>query len=185
MANTGGTKAATAGGSVGTGGGSTVGTTSIPTGGSADAGGSSAAALTTGGTQESGGSSTLAASTGGYLSTGGSNAAMTTGGSLGTGGSSTGGTSTSLPITCTVVGYPMACPALGTVPAGCWPQGTACSTVTTCSDGLYYACSGAGEIYDCATATCVCGPNSAYPVSCPAIGTIPASCWPSGWPAQQ
>ena len=172
MVSTGGTKATTTGGTVGTGGVSTVGTTAVTTGGVAGVGGN-----TTGGT--------VAMSTGGTVGVGGNNTGgtvtVTTGGTVGIGGSNTGGTTSTNPTTtCANSAYPVSCPALGTTPAGCWSSGVACSTIKTCSDGLNHACSSANQIYDCTAGKCVCGPDSAYPLSCPAIGTFPDTCWPSG-----
>jgi hypothetical protein len=203
MVSTGGTKATTTGGTVGTGGVSTVGTSAVTTGGVAGIGGNmntggtagvggnttgGTVAMSTGGTAGVGGNNTggtVAMSAGGTVGVGGNNTGgtvtMTTGGIVGIGGSNTGGTTSTNPTTtCTNSAYPVSCPALGAVPAGCWSSGVACSTIRTCSDGNSHACSSANQIYDCTAAKCVCGPDSAYPLSCPAIGTFPDTCWPSG-----
>jgi hypothetical protein len=49
---------------------------------------------------------------------------------------------------------PEGCPALGTVPAGCWPPNTACSTATDCGGGLYEGCTDPSLFVDCTTLTC-------------------------------
>jgi hypothetical protein len=49
---------------------------------------------------------------------------------------------------------PEGCPALGTVPAGCWPANADCSTLTDCGGGLYESCTDPSLLVDCATLTC-------------------------------
>ncbi len=49
--------------------------------------------------------------------------------------------------------YPVACPAVGSVSAGCWLAGTVCSTITNCS-GVGHACLDPNQYYDCTSASC-------------------------------
>jgi len=49
---------------------------------------------------------------------------------------------------------PQACPARGTVPAGCWPNGIFCSTVTDCGGGLVFGCYDPSLIFDCVSGLC-------------------------------
>jgi hypothetical protein len=85
-------------------------------------------------------------------------------------------------VTCTDPKYPVPCAALGSTPASCWAAGTNCLAIAICS-GSYLACTDASRHVDCTTKQCVDGPtcvDPSYPVSCPALGTVPAACWSPG-----
>ncbi|HET6150772.1 MAG TPA: hypothetical protein VFH68_24760 [Polyangia bacterium] len=49
---------------------------------------------------------------------------------------------------------PQGCAARGTVPASCWPNGIACSTVTDCGGGLFLGCYDPSLILDCFSELC-------------------------------
>jgi len=81
--------------------------------------------------------------------------------------------------------FPVSCPARGTlsdggVRAGCWDDGTDCSTITSCS-GRQVGCK-LGFRFDCAANRCVEPCSSDYPVRCPAVGNpadggVKSDCW--------
>jgi hypothetical protein len=103
------------------------------------------------------GSGTGTGGGGGHLVTG-------SGGHLGAGGTPA--------VSCTDASFPQACPALGTVPAGCWGSTVVCSTVTNCS-GTYRGCSSATLKLYCAgdpTDQCCAPPAAGGLCNLPACG---------------
>ncbi len=86
---------------------------------------------------------------------------------------------TDAPPTCADTSHPVGCRARGGAAASCWTSGTSCLTVTNCSDGAH-ACTSASETYDCTRAGCFSCSAADGPLYCPALGAVPAACWPAG-----
>jgi hypothetical protein len=73
---------------------------------------------------------------------------------------------------------PLYCPALGDLGWDCWPAGTACTTVTRCSDQPR-ACNSPTQAFDCASNACIESPctKPEFPRYCSTRGDVPAACW--------
>ncbi|MGZ3418109.1 MAG: hypothetical protein ACXVEE_09615 [Polyangiales bacterium] len=75
--------------------------------------------------------------------------------------------------------YPDYCLRPGRTDGGCFPPGTACSTVTECAGSSARGCPSTLMKYDCTTKSCACA-DPKYPTYCKAHDGVPEACWSAG-----
>jgi hypothetical protein len=79
---------------------------------------------------------------------------------------------------CTDPASPQYCPARAGVEELCIPAENDCATTVKCA-ARFGSCPSSDQQYDCAANRCNCK-DPTKPQVCPAVGELPAACWPTG-----